>query len=145
MLCGKEIDLKEAAHNYPQKRIATGQNEGLLAKSLKDRNTIGILPSSIPSKKLIALTAESGKILFVNVNSVINADSRQQQKLIYLYRKTMHYCKQFKVNICPITLAEYDHELLSARQLMLMIKFLGFNGDCKKALGTLGSLHGEKD
>jgi len=145
LICGKDIDLKAAAYNYPQKTIATGQNEGLLAKSLKDRNTIGILPNNIPSKKLIALTAESGKILFINVNIIINADPKQQQKLIYLCRKTMHYCKHFKVNVCPITLAESEHELLSARQLMVLIKFLGFNGDGKKALGILGSLHGKSN
>ena len=46
----------------------------------------------MPSKKLIALIAESDKILFVNVNTIMNIDPRQQQKQIYLYRKTMHYC-----------------------------------------------------
>ena len=143
LVCGKDIDLKAAAHNYLRKTIATGQNEGLLAKSLKDRNTVGVLPSSMPSKKLIALIAESSKILFVNVNTIINVDPKQQQKLIYLYRKTMHYCKQFKVNVCPITLAASGTEMLSARQLMLLIKFLGFKGDEKEALSALGVLYGK--
>ncbi len=99
----------------------------------------------MPSKKLIAMLAEHDKTLFVNVNSVINTDPKQQQKLIYLFRKTMHYCKQFKVNVCPITLAESDTELLSAKQLMVMIRFLGFEGDEKKTLGTLGLAHGKKN
>ena len=97
----------------------------------------------MPSNKLIALIAESGKFLFVNVNAIINADPKQQQKLIYLYRKTMHYCKQFKVNVCPITLADSGAEMLSARQLMLLIRFLGFKGDEKKALSALGALYGK--
>ena len=97
----------------------------------------------MPSKKLIALIAESDKILFVNVNTIMNIDPKQQQKQIYLYRKTMHYCKQFKVNVCPITLADSGIELLSARQLMLLIRFLGFKGDEKKALSALGALYGK--
>ncbi len=99
----------------------------------------------MPSKKLIAMLAEHDKTLFINVNSVIKTDPKQQQKLIYLFRKTMHYCKQFKVNVCPITLAESDNDLLSAKQLMGMIRFLGFEGDEKKALGTLGLAYGKKN
>ncbi len=137
------MDIKAAAQSYPKKTIATGTNEGLLAKSLKDRNTIGVLPTSMPSKKLIAMLSEHDKTLFVNVNTVITADPKQQQKLIYLYRKTMHYCKQFRVNVCPVTLAGSEHELLSAKQLIVLIKFLGFTGDEKKALSTLGFLHGK--
>ena len=55
----------------------------------------------------------------------------------------MHYCKQFKVNVCPITLAASGTEMLSARQLMLLIKFLGFKGDEKEALSALGALYGK--
>ncbi|MCL5786583.1 MAG: hypothetical protein M1520_00040 [Candidatus Marsarchaeota archaeon] len=142
---GRDIEMKPAAQSFTRKTIATGSNEGLLIKSLKDRNTLGILMEGMPSNKLIAMLSEHSKTLFINVNSVIYADQKQQQKLIYLYRKTMHYCKKFKVDICPISLAVSDEQLLSAKQLMLLAKFLGFDGDAKKALGTLGSFYGKKD
>ncbi len=143
---GIEIDVQDAGkQQYKKKAIATGSAENLLARALKERNVIGILPKAQPSKRLIAMVADSNKVLFINVNDAIRQEGKAQLKSIYLYRKTLQYCRKSKAKASPITLAESEEYLLSARQLMTMAKFLGFSGDEKEALSILGVAYGEKD
>ena len=142
---GTDIDVQDAGRPARRCTIATGSNESLLARSIKERNVMGILPKNPPSKKLLAMLADTGKILFVNVNDTIKAEGSQQFKAIYLNRKTMHYCRKFKVAVSPITLADSEEYLLSSKQLAAFLKFLGFSGNDKIALNALGAAYGKKN
>lgn len=142
---GKDVEIVESLKRVSEsgrKKIVRSDDFEVIAKSLRQNDFIGMLPSSASvSKKALEILKNEEKLLFVPLYAVVSSGETSRTQALVKVRNLVRSALMAKVRVCVVSMAEDRTCVMSNMQMIEVANFLGMDEKrAKEAVCVLGDM-----